>query len=109
MMLALAVIDNIFDDDKLLMRFVKGYAERISGIDGVAAKYLLIHPCYPCGGFEQSFPFRVFPDQLQYLLDMVLDLLTVCRYTAVHIILDAAHAITSFLPSAGTTEPKADY
>ncbi|MNN07677.1 hypothetical protein D3C81_1205080 [compost metagenome] len=52
MMLALTVVDDIFDNDEFLVIFLEGHAQYVTGIHFISGKNLLIHPGHPGRGFE---------------------------------------------------------
>ncbi len=79
MMLALAVIYDILDDDKLLMLLIERDAKHLARINLIAGKNFLIHPCYAGRRFQQAFTLYIFADKLQNFFYMVFDLLPVAR------------------------------
>ncbi|MNN91102.1 hypothetical protein D3C81_2091590 [compost metagenome] len=66
----MAVIHDIFYNNKLFVLLIKRYTENVFVIGFITCENFLVHPGYPSGGIEQSFAIDVFTDQTQYFTDV---------------------------------------
>ncbi|MNC39110.1 hypothetical protein D3C75_877500 [compost metagenome] len=99
MVLALAVEYNVFYNNQLFVMLVKGYAQYLRRICGIAGEDFLIHPHHPGRGFLKAFPVYILPDEAQDFPDMVLQLLAVFLYLLISVF--SGHRLNSpVLPAA---------
>jgi hypothetical protein len=94
-MLALAVVDDILDDDQLFMLLIEGDAEDIPHIRLIASENLFVHTRYPSRRIEKTLTVNILTDQPQNFADMMLDLFSVFTHTVVFIFL-GRHDLSSF-------------
>ncbi|MNW65080.1 hypothetical protein D3C74_434250 [compost metagenome] len=80
MVLALAVVHDIFHDDQLFMILVKGDTQHVTWIHFISTKNLFVHPGYTRRRFQKPFTCAIFSDQFENLFDMILDLLPIVGY-----------------------------
>ncbi|MNW62873.1 hypothetical protein D3C74_410300 [compost metagenome] len=80
MVLTLAVVDDILDDNQFFMILVKRDTEHIARIYFISTKNFFIHSGHTCRRFKQPFTCTIFSDQFQDLLYMILDLFPIVGY-----------------------------
>ena len=97
MMLALAIVDDIPDDNQLFMLFIEGDTEHFSGVYSISGKGLLVHSGYAGRGFEQAFTLHILAYKLENFLDMMLDFLPIGVDHLVYILFFACQVIPPFL------------